>query len=75
MIPKVNQELKIDTILIDTEAKLTQKNIAKTLGISERTLRRAKKKFKDTCDVEGSLKKRGQKPKLDFDLKTVHFSF
>ena len=50
---------------------MKQANIAHVLSVSVKTVQRAKKKYQKYGDVEGGVKKRGPKGKLDSGMKDV----
>ena len=54
---------------------INQKDIATTLRISKSTVARAKRKQKETGDIEGGGKKRGPKGKLDDGMRNVLLYF
>jgi len=65
MPPKVERKRKQDALLLEVQAPgLTQREIAKTIGISTRLFTKVKRNNKLYGDVEGIPQKRGPKPKL-----------
>jgi transposase len=73
MVAKLSRKVKHDALLLDA-SDMKQADITKTLGISKSTLTRAKRKLKTTGDIEGGVKKRGRKPKLDQGMKDVNLT-
>jgi transposase len=72
MAPKIPRKVKIDAISMTSGSdKLSHPKIATTLGISTKTIQRAVKKEKEHGDVEGGVKKRGPKGKMDFGMQNV----
>lgn len=67
----ISRKVKEDALKLDA-AGMKIHDIAKTVGISIATIRRAKRKLKTTGDIEGGIKKRGRKPKLDQGMKNVN---
>lgn len=68
---RVSRKVKEDALRLEA-AGMKIDDIAKTVGISTATIKRAKRKLKTTGDIEGGIKKRGLKPKLDQGMKNVN---
>ena len=72
MPPKVDRKRKQDVLLLEVRAPgLTQREIAKTIGISTRLFTKVKRNNKLYGDVEGNPQKRGPKSKLTQDMLDV----
>jgi Homeodomain-like domain len=56
MFEKVPRKSKQEALLLNAQG-MTEESAAKACGISERTLRRAKAKYRKFGDVEGGVKK------------------
>jgi transposase len=74
MTKKIDRAVKQDTIIMDVSGT-KQKDIVSTLPISRSTLVRAKRKLKETGDIEGGIQKRGRKSNLDDGIKHVFLLF
>lgn len=74
MAPKLDRKLKHDAVIMDASG-MKQKDIVTTLDVSRSTITRAKRKLKETGDIEGGGKKRGPKGKLDEGMRNVFFLF
>ena len=70
MPEKVARAVKHDAL--NMAAKGTkQEDIADSLGICSRTIRRARSKLHKYGDIEGGKKKAGRKPKLTYQMENV----
>jgi transposase len=74
MVPKIDRAVKHDALIMDASG-VNQRAIASTLAISKSTLTRAKRKLKQTGDIEGGIRKSGRKLKLDDGMKSVLTNF
>ena len=70
---QIPMSTKHDAIVLESMGH-TQESVAQTLGVSVRTVQRAKHKFLMHGDVEGGAGKRGPKGKLDRMMEEVKFS-
>lgn len=70
MPEKLARSVKIQALQIHHNG-MTQAEAAATMGISDRTIRRAKSKIEKHEDIEGGQKKRGRKPKLTAEMEDV----
>lgn len=70
MPPKVSRDIKHQALIMGAEGH-SQPYIAHSLGISESTVKRAKKKSAEHGDIEGRAKKSGPKPKIDMLMEEV----
>ena len=59
MFEKVSRKKKQEALLLNAQG-MTEKEAAQASGVAERTLRRAKEKFRKFGNVEGGSKKRGR---------------
>jgi transposase len=71
MPPKVSRETKNKAISMGLDNK-KQEDIAMELGVSCKTIQRAKKKLVKHGDIEGGRRTRGPKPALDFHMMNVY---
>ena len=70
MTQKIDRKVKFDAIIMDASGT-KQTDIVSTLGISKSTLARAKRKLKQTGDIEGGKKKHGRKSNLNDGMKNI----
>src|ERR1700686_3401948 len=74
MPPNVSRDIKHQALIMSAEGH-SQPYIAHSLGISEPTIKRAKKKSAEHGDIEGGCKKSGRKPKISMLMEEVILCF
>ena len=74
MPEKIPQAIKHKAIGLVTEGQ-NRSQVAASLGISDRTIRRARQKVREHGDIEGGTKKAGPKHKLlpEMELVFLHY--
>jgi transposase len=70
MPPNVARDIKHQALILSSEGH-SQPYIAHSLGISESTVKRAKKNSAEHGDIEGGTKKSGRKPKFSMLMEEV----
>ena len=70
MPPKVSRDIKYQAIIMSAEGH-SPGYIAHSLGVSESTVKRAKKRSTEHGDIEGGYKKSGPKGKIDIYMEQV----
>ena len=72
---KIDSKKKIEAVQLSKRMRstkeLTQKEVALTCKMSERTLRRAVKNFNEVGEVDGKPQKSGPHAQMDFHMQTV----
>lgn len=74
MLEKITREVKHDALIM-TAKGANQVDVAESLGISDRTIRRAKSKLRRYGDIEGGKKKPGRKQKITYPMEDVDSLF
>jgi transposase len=70
MPAKLDRRLKLDALTFNQQG-MTQVQAADQMGISRRSIQRAKAKLENYGDVEGGTKKRGRKRLLSPEMEDV----
>src|SRR5579859_1277804 len=70
MPEKLNRKLKLDALTLNQQG-MTQVQAADHLGMSRRSVQRAKAKLENYGDVEGGAKQRGRKRLLSPEMEDV----
>lgn len=70
MPEKISRDVKHEALSLIQQGQ-KQVDVAATLGISDRTIRRARSKARKHGDIEGGQKKAGPKPKLTPEMENV----
>ena len=71
MSSKISRDIKHAALTLVVKGR-KQEEIAKSLGISDRTIHRAKFKLHHHGDIEGGAKKAGPKPKMTPQMEDVN---
>jgi transposase len=71
---RVPRKLKYDAVMLSSTG-VKETEVAESLGISLRTLQRAKQRLRDYGDIEGGKQKQGAKPKLSPGMEEVFYNY